>query len=623
MKKNKQSKQNRAGSDNPLPNETQDTSPHVYQRPKLKIELNIFERELNEKQKQFLNIALDKNTKLMFVSGPAGTSKAQPLDSLVLCDVGYRKMGDIKVNDVVFGEDGKHHRVLSIHPQGVKDIYKVTFSDGVSTECTLDHLWMTQTSNDRNQRRWVYSADGTRKREKSPANHGTVKTTADILNTLYIRDNSRVNHSIPITDPIEFSEKLHLISPYMMGILLGDGCFRKQGNVSFSSNDKEIIDYISSELHEKNMKLTKNGDFDYVIVHDDRKEAIGGNIIKNEIKRIKLDTLYSYEKFIPDEYLVDSIKNRISILRGLMDSDGTVNKDGTYVSFSSTSIQLTNGIRFLIESLGGVCSTNTRHSKYTYLNESKIGKDVYITSISLPAHINPFLLNRKSTLVCGKTKYKPIRYIKNIEFISSKECQCISVDNPSHLYLTNNFIVTHNTYISIYAVLKLLNLKKVSDLLYLRSAVESSDSKLGFLPGEANEKMAPYIQPLLEKLSELLPRGQVDILEKEQRIDSIPLGFLRGLNWNAKAIVADEAQNMTQKEIITLLTRTGEFSRVFVLGDPDQSDIGVKSGFTKVMNVFDDEESREQGIHVFRFTEEDIVRSGLVKYIIKKIKKMT
>lgn len=135
--------------------------------------------------------------------------------------------------------------------------------------------------------------------------------------------------------------------------------------------------------------------------------------------------------------------------------------------------------------------------------------------------------------------------------------------------------------------------------------------------------MAPYIQPLLEKLSELLPRGQVDILEKEQRIDSIPLGFLRGLNWNAKAIVADEAQNMTQKEIITLLTRTGEFSRVFVLGDPDQSDIGVKSGFTKVMNVFDDEESREQGIHVFRFTEEDIVRSGLVKYIIKKIKKMT
>ena len=199
----------------------------------------------------------------------------------------------------------------------------------------------------------------------------------------------------------------------------------------------------------------------------------------------------------------------------------------------------------------------------------------------------------------------------------------IALDKNTKLIFVSGPAGTSKTYISIYAVLKLFNQKKISDLLYLRSAVESSDSKLGFLPGEANEKMAPYIQPLLEKLSELLPRGQVDILEKEQRIDSIPLGFLRGLNWNAKAIVADEAQNMTQKEIITLLTRTGEFSRVFVLGDPDQSDIGVKSGFTKVMNAFDDDESREQGIHVFRFTEEDIVRSGLVKYIIKKIKKMT
>jgi len=199
----------------------------------------------------------------------------------------------------------------------------------------------------------------------------------------------------------------------------------------------------------------------------------------------------------------------------------------------------------------------------------------------------------------------------------------IALDKNTKLIFVSGPAGTSKTYISIYAVLKLLNLKKISDLLYLRSAVESSDSKLGFLPGEASEKMAPYIQPLLEKLSELLPKGQVDLLEKEQRIDSIPLGFLRGLNWNAKAIVADEAQNMTQKEIITLLTRTGEFSRVFILGDPDQSDIGIKSGFTKVMNVFDDEESRNQGIHVFKFTEDDIVRSGLVKYIIKKIKKMT
>ena len=140
---------------------------------------------------------------------------------------------------------------------------------------------------------------------------------------------------------------------------------------------------------------------------------------------------------------------------------------------------------------------------------------------------------------------------------------------------------------------------------------------------DAHEKMAPYIQPLLEKLYELLPKNQIDLLEKEERIDSIPLGFLRGLNWNAKCISADEAQNMTVKELITLITRTGEFSKVFIMGDPEQSDINGKSGFIKTLNIFDDEESRQNGIFVFKFDEEDIVRSVLVKYIIKKIKKMS
>jgi phosphate starvation-inducible PhoH-like protein len=176
------------------------------------------------------------------------------------------------------------------------------------------------------------------------------------------------------------------------------------------------------------------------------------------------------------------------------------------------------------------------------------------------------------------------------------------------------------TYLSVLQALKMINEKRVSDLIYIRSAVESSDSKLGYLPGEANEKMAPYLQPLLEKLIELLPKNEVDVLQKDGRISSVPVGFLRGLNWNAKVIIADEAQNMTYKELFTLITRTGEFSKVFILGDPEQSDINDKSGFLKMVNMFNDEESRQNGIHVFEFTEEDIVRSGLVRFIIKKSK---
>jgi phosphate starvation-inducible PhoH-like protein len=199
-----------------------------------------------------------------------------------------------------------------------------------------------------------------------------------------------------------------------------------------------------------------------------------------------------------------------------------------------------------------------------------------------------------------------------LELATDKTTKVIFVSGPAG---------TSKTYMAVYAALTLLNERRVSDLIYIRSAVESSEAKLGFLPGEADDKMAPYLAPLVDKLMELLPKGDVDTLKKEERISSIPVGFLRGLNWNAKVIISDEAQNMTFKELFTLITRTGEFSKVFICGDPEQSDINGKSGFLKMMSFFDDEESKANGIQVFKFTDDDIVRSGLVQFIIKKVKK--
>ena len=197
----------------------------------------------------------------------------------------------------------------------------------------------------------------------------------------------------------------------------------------------------------------------------------------------------------------------------------------------------------------------------------------------------------------------------------------IATDKNTKLMFISGPAGTSKTYMSVYTALQLLNERKVSDLIYIRSAVESSEAKLGFLPGEAEEKMAPYLAPLIDKLMELLPKEDIEYLKKDQRITSVPVGFLRGLNWNAKVIIADEAQNMTVKELFTLITRTGEFSKMFILGDPDQSDINGKSGFIKMISHFEDDESKANGIQVFKFSEDDIVRSGLVQYIIKKVKK--
>lgn len=232
------------------------------------------------------------------------------------------------------------------------------------------------------------------------------------------------------------------------------------------------------------------------------------------------------------------------------------------------------------------------------------------------------IVNDKSPVIPQRNKIKNLLSIHERELNEKqKKFLELSLDKTTKIIFVSGPAGTSKTYMAVYSALKLLNQRRVSDLIYIRSAVESSDAKLGFLPGEADEKMAPYQQPLMDKLAELLPKGDVDVLTKEQRISSIPVGFLRGLNWNAKVIISDESQNMTYKELFTLITRTGEFSKMFIMGDPDQSDINGKSGFIKMISYFDDEESRHNGIHVFRFNEDDIVRSGLVQYIIKKVKK--
>lgn len=237
-------------------------------------------------------------------------------------------------------------------------------------------------------------------------------------------------------------------------------------------------------------------------------------------------------------------------------------------------------------------------------------------------HIEPGSVGDNSPLIPQRSKLRHPLSVYHREF-TEKQKQFIEIakDKSVKLIFITGPAGTSKTYLSVYAALTLIAERRVSDLIYVRSIVESADAKMGYLPGETNEKLAPYLQPLMDKLAELLPKGDIDLLKKEERVSGIPVGFLRGLNWNAKAIISDESQNLTFRELITLLTRIGEFSKVFIVGDPEQSDINGKSGFSKMTSIFDDEESREAGIHVFRFTDEDNVRSELSKFINKKIKK--
>jgi phosphate starvation-inducible PhoH-like protein len=171
--------------------------------------------------------------------------------------------------------------------------------------------------------------------------------------------------------------------------------------------------------------------------------------------------------------------------------------------------------------------------------------------------------------------------------------------------------------------LKLLEQKKITELVLIRSAVESADNRLGFLKGELSAKFEPYLTPFYEKFDELIDPATLAKLEKDERIHFIPNNFLRGTQFSVKFVFCDEAQNLSVKEHLTLLSRIGEFSKVIIGGDTDQCDIPInKSGFLKVYDSFNNEESEKHGIYCFEFGPEDNMRSDVSKYVTQKFKEI-
>ena len=169
--------------------------------------------------------------------------------------------------------------------------------------------------------------------------------------------------------------------------------------------------------------------------------------------------------------------------------------------------------------------------------------------------------------------------------------------------------------------MELLNSKRISDIIYVRTIVESAAHSMGTLPGDADQKLQFFVSVLNDKLEELLPTGDIKRLHADERVKGMPVNYLRGASYNAKAVIVDEAQNANFSELLTSLTRIGKFTKYFILGDPMQTDLKHKeqSGFKDMFDLFNDEESQKQGIYCVEFTKEDIMRSEILKYIIEKV----
>jgi phosphate starvation-inducible PhoH-like protein len=215
-------------------------------------------------------------------------------------------------------------------------------------------------------------------------------------------------------------------------------------------------------------------------------------------------------------------------------------------------------------------------------------------------------------------KYK--LFLNNFELTAKqKEFLKIAFDEDTKIIFVSGPAGSSKTFISIYAALQLFNMNMERDIFYVRTIAESGEKNLGSLPGDVNEKFHPFMMPLMDKLTELMRPDQIKLMLEENIIQCAPINYLRGASWANKLVIADESQNFTKKELITLITRIGENSKYFICGDTMQSDINGKTGFEPLLNIFDDEEAKEHGIHTFRFSKEDIVRSEILKFIVDRL----
>tara|TARA_Y100001963_G_scaffold25592_2_gene34703 strand:- start:1518 stop:2222 length:705 start_codon:yes stop_codon:yes gene_type:complete len=202
-----------------------------------------------------------------------------------------------------------------------------------------------------------------------------------------------------------------------------------------------------------------------------------------------------------------------------------------------------------------------------------------------------------------------------------KEFLALALHKDTHIMFVSGPAGSTKTYMAVYSALRHLSANDDLDLLYVRTVIESAEKGLGALPGDIDEKFNPYMMPLEDKLTEMLPintTAKANMLD-EGRVQAMPINYLRGASWTDKIVVADEAQNFTFKELTTLVTRLGKNCKLFICGDFMQSDINGKTGFRKMFKVFNDAESMKKGIHSFAFTKDDIMRSPLQKFIIGKL----
>lgn len=378
-------------------------------------------------------------SQLMVVLAKTGTGKALRNDQKVATVDGWKVIADLKVGDFVFGSKGIPTKVVGVFPQGLREMYSVKFSDGAEVVCDLEHLWQYQTTFDRlNSRSW------------------RVGSLSEILK---FKNLNRIH--IPVCDPVEYPQSDLPLDSYTLGVLIGDGSFRGL-TPTVSSVDPEIL----QKLQLLGCHLKHLGRCDYRITHGLNDGT--RNPITSVLKDLQLWGKLSPDKDIPSVYMTASKSDRLSLLKGLMDTDGTIDKNGS-CEFSSSSKKLACQVAELVRSLGGVTGWNGRGVR----EKSTTHLPCYRVTIRLP--VCPFSLPRK----VKKWKRPPsiTRTIRSVTAVGCSEATCIKVASEDELFLTEDYIVTHNTLMLLNLMQRMALQKGQEDVKFLFLSLEQTRSE--------------------------------------------------------------------------------------------------------------------------------------------------
>lgn len=569
-------------------------------------------------QKEYVE-AIQNNT-ITFAIGVAGSAKALSHGTMIpMFEGGFKDIADIQVGDTVIGQDGKPTKVTGVFPQGLREEYRVDFSDGRFSLCSKDHLWPVYTNSHGRMRKQVLTTEQL--------------VQIGVKNSIGNADKKPGNRfNIPCNQCIQFPEQEYDIHPYVMGAFLGDGCC-KEKPLTLSSNDTEIVERIADLIGAAGYKRNseKNFSWTFPLQPQDYYRVYSELQNRKNIHR-RFETLRFFEKYknevcvgaldkrIPEDYFYGSEEQRLELLRGLLDTDGTIGgKNKGRVGFSSTSYQLCKDVMRLSRSLGLV--TSWRKTMYT-----KRKNPLYSIGIACAPEKKKelFFVPRKVQRAIEYEKYvkqsthrRGYNYIKIIDIQPTGRTvpmTCIMVDNEDRLFLTQDYVVTHNTYLAVTTAIKALRDKEVDKIIITRPPVALDGLELGFIPGSDKDKMSPWVAPLVDVLGKFYTLEQIEDMMEKGTIESVPLAYIRGRSFERCFVIVDEAQNASINVFKSVLTRLGVGSKIVICGDTQQTDIDSSSGLETAARIMEGAD----GVSIIRMGFEDIVRSGITAEVIKR-----